>query len=88
MLSLKPGLERSLAPEREGPAFLLPTRDGKTPRYGFAAEHDVECKFRETRLLTVAPVSNHPVLDYLGQHVLGSRSRRSDFLVKRSPLGY
>jgi len=39
--------------------------------YGFAAEYDVERKFRETRLLTVAPVSNNLVLAYLGQHLLG-----------------
>jgi acyl-CoA dehydrogenase len=39
--------------------------------YGFAADYDVERKFRETRLLTVAPVSNNLVLAYLGQHVLG-----------------
>jgi len=39
--------------------------------YGFAAEYDVERKFRETRLLTVAPISNNLVLAYLGQHVLG-----------------
>ena len=39
--------------------------------YGFAVEYDVERKFRETRLLTVAPVSNNLVLAYLGQHVLG-----------------
>src|SRR5438552_10166827 len=38
--------------------------------YGFAAEYDVERKFRETRLLTVAPISNNLVLAYLGQHVL------------------
>jgi acyl-CoA dehydrogenase len=39
--------------------------------YGFAAEYDVERKFRETRLLTIAPVSNNLVLAYLGQHALG-----------------
>jgi acyl-CoA dehydrogenase len=39
--------------------------------YGFAAEFDVERKFRETRLFSVAPVSNNLVLAYLGQHVLG-----------------
>ena len=39
--------------------------------YGFAVEYDVERKFRETRLLTVAPVSKNLVLAYLGQHVLG-----------------
>jgi alkylation response protein AidB-like acyl-CoA dehydrogenase len=38
---------------------------------GFAVEADVERKFRETRLYTVAPVSNNLVLAYLGQHVLG-----------------
>jgi acyl-CoA dehydrogenase len=39
--------------------------------YGFAAEYDVERKFRETRLYSVAPVSNNLVLAYVGQHVLG-----------------
>src|SRR5689334_9808487 len=39
--------------------------------YGFAVDYDVERKFRETRLLTIAPVSNNLVLAYLGQHVLG-----------------
>src|SRR6059036_714156 len=39
--------------------------------YGFAADYDVERKFRETRLLLVAPVSNNLVLAYLGQNVLG-----------------
>jgi acyl-CoA dehydrogenase len=39
--------------------------------YGFAVEYDVERKFRETRLYSVAPVSNNLVLAYLGQNVLG-----------------
>ena len=39
--------------------------------FGFAAEYDVERKFRETRLYTVAPVSNNLVLAHLSQHVLG-----------------
>ncbi|HWP83971.1 MAG TPA: acyl-CoA dehydrogenase family protein, partial [Terriglobia bacterium] len=39
--------------------------------YGFARDYDVERKFRETRLLTTAPVSNHLVLAFLGQNVLG-----------------
>jgi acyl-CoA dehydrogenase len=39
--------------------------------HGFNAEHDVERKFRETRLYLVAPVSNNLVLSYLAQHVLG-----------------
>jgi acyl-CoA dehydrogenase len=39
--------------------------------FGFAAEYDVERKFRETRLYTVAPVSNNLVLAHVGHHVLG-----------------
>jgi acyl-CoA dehydrogenase len=39
--------------------------------YGFAAEYDVERKFRETRLYKTAPVHNNLVLAYVGQHVLG-----------------
>jgi acyl-CoA dehydrogenase len=39
--------------------------------FGFAEEYDIERKFRETRLYSVAPVSNNLVLAYLGQHVLG-----------------
>ena len=39
--------------------------------YGFAVEYDVERKFRETRLYTVAPINNNLVLAYVGQHVLG-----------------
>ncbi|MFM9107788.1 MAG: acyl-CoA dehydrogenase family protein [Chloroflexota bacterium] len=38
---------------------------------GFVASHDVERKFRETRLYQVAPVNNNLILAYLGQHVLG-----------------
>ena len=39
--------------------------------FGFAEEYDVERKFRETRLYSVAPVSNNLILAYVGQHVLG-----------------
>ena len=39
--------------------------------YGLARDYDVERKFRETRLFTVAPVSNNLVLAFVGQHVLG-----------------
>lgn len=39
--------------------------------YGFATEFDVERKFRETRLLLAAPVSNNLVLAFVGQNVLG-----------------
>jgi acyl-CoA dehydrogenase len=37
----------------------------------FAREVGIERKFRETKLLEIAPVSNNLVLAYLGQHVLG-----------------
>jgi acyl-CoA dehydrogenase len=39
--------------------------------FGFAAEYDVERKFRETRLYQVAPVANNLVLAHIAQHVLG-----------------
>ncbi len=39
--------------------------------FGFAAEYDVERKFRETRLYQVAPISTNLILAYLGEHVLG-----------------
>lgn len=38
--------------------------------YGFACEYDVERKFREAKLLEIAPVSNNLVLAYIGQRVL------------------
>jgi acyl-CoA dehydrogenase len=39
--------------------------------FGFAAEYDVERKFRETRLYQVAPISNNLIQAFVGQHVLG-----------------
>jgi acyl-CoA dehydrogenase len=39
--------------------------------FGFAAEYDVERKFRETRLYQVAPISTNLILAYVGEHVLG-----------------
>ena len=39
--------------------------------FGFAAEYDVERKFRECRLYQVAPISTNLILSYIGQHVLG-----------------
>jgi acyl-CoA dehydrogenase len=39
--------------------------------YGFAAEYDVERKFRETRLYQVAPISTNLILAYIAEHVLG-----------------
>jgi acyl-CoA dehydrogenase len=38
--------------------------------FGFAAEYDIERKFRETRLYQVAPISTNLILSYLGEHVL------------------
>ena len=39
--------------------------------FGFAEEYDVERKFREARLYTVAPISTNLILSYLAEHVLG-----------------
>lgn len=39
--------------------------------FGFAAEYDVERKFRETRLYQVAPISSNLILAFLGEHTLG-----------------
>ncbi len=39
--------------------------------FGFAAEYDVERKFRETRLYQVAPISTNLILAYVAEHVLG-----------------
>jgi acyl-CoA dehydrogenase len=39
--------------------------------FGFAAEYDVERKFRETRLYQIAPISTNLILSYIGEHILG-----------------
>ena len=39
--------------------------------YGFATEYDVERKFRECRLFTIAPISNNMILNFIAEHVLG-----------------
>ncbi len=39
--------------------------------FGFAAEYDIERKFREARLYQVAPISTNMILSYLAVHVLG-----------------
>ena len=39
--------------------------------FAFAAEYDIERKFRETRLYQVAPVSTNLILAYIAEHVLG-----------------
>lgn len=39
--------------------------------FGFAAEYDVERKFRETRLYQVAPISTNLILSFVGEHMLG-----------------
>jgi len=38
--------------------------------YSFARDYDVERKFRETRLLSIAPVNNNLILAFVGQNVL------------------
>ena len=39
--------------------------------FGFAEEFDIERKFRETRLYSVAPISTNLILSYVAEHVLG-----------------
>jgi len=39
--------------------------------FGFAAEYDIERKFRETRLYQVAPISTNLILAYVAEHILG-----------------
>jgi acyl-CoA dehydrogenase len=39
--------------------------------FGFAAEYDVERKFRETRLYQIAPISTNLILAFIAEHVLG-----------------
>ncbi|HLU79691.1 MAG TPA: acyl-CoA dehydrogenase family protein [Burkholderiaceae bacterium] len=39
--------------------------------FGYAAEYDVERKWRECRVMQIAPVSSNLILSYIGQHVLG-----------------
>ena len=39
--------------------------------FGYAKEYDVERKWRETRLLQIAPISTNLILSYVAEHVLG-----------------
>jgi len=39
--------------------------------FGYAKDYDVERKWRETRLMQIAPISTNLILAYLGEHVLG-----------------
>ena len=39
--------------------------------FGFACEYDIERKFRETRLYSVAPISTNLSYSYIAEHVLG-----------------
>ncbi len=39
--------------------------------FGFAAEYDIERKFRETRLYQVAPISTNLILSYIAERELG-----------------
>jgi len=39
--------------------------------FGYAKEYDIERKWRETRLMQIAPISTNLILAFLGEHVLG-----------------
>src|SRR5690606_2219769 len=39
--------------------------------FGYAKEYDVERKWRETRLMQIAPISTNLILAYIAEHVLG-----------------
>ncbi len=39
--------------------------------FGYAREYDVERKWRETRLMQIAPISTNLILSYIGEHILG-----------------
>ncbi len=39
--------------------------------FGFASEYDVERKWREVRVMQVAPISTNLILAYVAEHVLG-----------------
>ncbi len=39
--------------------------------FGFASEYDVERKWREVRVMQVAPISTNLILSYVAEHVLG-----------------
>ncbi|MGB0381849.1 MAG: acyl-CoA dehydrogenase family protein, partial [Alphaproteobacteria bacterium] len=39
--------------------------------FGMAREYDVERKWRETRLMQIAPISTNLVLSYIAEHILG-----------------
>ena len=66
-------------PQANMAKYLPPKPAGKQPMpvfssmagFGFAAEYDVERKFRETRLYQVAPISTNLILSYVAEHVLG-----------------
>ena len=39
--------------------------------FSYAREYDIERKWRDTRLMQIAPISTNMILAYVGQHVLG-----------------
>jgi acyl-CoA dehydrogenase len=39
--------------------------------FGYAKEYDVERKWRETRLMQIAPISTNLILSFVAEHVLG-----------------
>ena len=62
-------MAKMLASEASGQAadMCMQTFGG----FAFAAEYDIERKFRETRLYRIAPVSTNLILSHVGTHVLG-----------------
>jgi len=39
--------------------------------YGFAKEYHIERWWREIQLVRLAPITQHMILNYIGQHILG-----------------
>ncbi len=39
--------------------------------FSYAREYDIERKWREIRLLQIAPISTNLILAYVAEHVLG-----------------
>jgi alkylation response protein AidB-like acyl-CoA dehydrogenase len=69
----RPGAEANMAKylaseaSREAANAAIDAHGG----FGFAAEYDIERKFRETRLYKTAPINNNLIQAFVGQHVLG-----------------
>ena len=78
------------APRPTWPRCSPPTRPGQAGNaaldthggFGFAAEYDIERKFRETRLYQVAPINNNLILAFVGAEV----PRPAQELLRSSPM--